>query len=323
MVLAGCVAECSSERAPAAETTAAEARKVVARVNGQPIYEDQVNPAVEKSLGKFRRRGMRGDGNKLFKRLQADVLNKKIGDVLINQESKKRSIEDINELVEQRVKDLEKKYGAGPGMEKYLKIRRITRDDLRASLKGRVRIDEYLKEQGVLEPEIPEDRIRAMYDADPGSFSSPESVRVSHILIAVDGQAPTEEKEQARQKAEQIRQEVLEGRDFAEMAKKFSDCNSAPGGGDLGPIKKGFMPAEFEKVALALEKDAVSDVVETKFGNHIIKVIDRQPAEVVPYEQMRGFYEKYLQGEESKKKLASHIAELKKKAELEILLDAP
>ena len=80
------------------------------------------------------------------------------------------------------------------------------------------------------------------------------------------------------------------------------------------------MPAEFDKVAFALEKDAVSEVVETKFGFHIIKVSEKTPARVVPYEQMRDFLKKYLQEEESKKKLASHIAELKKKSKIEILL---
>jgi peptidyl-prolyl cis-trans isomerase C len=320
IVVAGYIAELSCENTPAAEPNAAEARKVFARVNGQPVYEDQLMPEVEKSLGGLRRHGMRKDDANLIKRLQARVLDQTIGDMLINQESKKRTIENIEEKVAERVKALEQKYGAGEGMERYLKIRKMTIDDLRESLKGRVRVDEYLKEQGVLEPEIPEARIREMYDADPDSFSTQETVKVSHILIAVDAGAGTEAKEQARQKAEQVRKQILEGKDFAEMAKTHSACNSASGGGDLGRIKKGFMPAEFDKVAFALEKDAVSEVVETKFGLHIIKVFDKQAARVVPYEQMRDFLKKYLQEEESKKRLASHIAELKKRAEIEILL---
>ncbi len=298
----------------------AEARKVVARVNGQPIYEDQLKPELEKSLSALRRYGMRKDDGSTVKRLQARVLNKAIGDVLINQESKKRTVENIEEKVEQRVKDLEEKYGAGQGMERYLKIRRITLDDLRESLKGRVRVDEYLKEQGVLEPEIPESQIREMYDADPNSFSSKETATVSHILIAVDKDAGPEEKDQARQKAEQIRKEILAGKDFAAMAKEHSACSSAPGGGNLGRIKKGFMPAEFDAAAFALEQGAVSEVVETKFGFHIIKLVEKNAGGVVPYEQMRDFLKKYLQDEESKKRLESHIAELRKKSDIEILL---
>ena len=323
--VAGWVAELSSEHARAAEQGAAEATKVVdrvvvARINGQPIYEDQLKAETEKSLSGLRRYGMRKDDGSTVKRLQARVLDKAIGDVLINQESKKRTVENIEEKVEQRVKELEKKYGAGPGMERYLQIRKITMDDLRESLKGRVRVDDYLKEQGVLEPEIPESRIREMYDADPTSFSSKETATVSHILIALDKDAGPEEKDQARQKAEQIRKEILAGKDFAEMAKEHSACRSASEGGNLGRLKKGFMPAEFDTAASALEEGAVSEVVETKFGFHIIKLVEKSPAGVIPYEQMRDFLKKYLQDEESKKKLESHIAELRKKSEIEILL---
>ncbi len=182
---------------------------------------------------------MRKDDGSTVKRLQTRVLNKAIGDVLINQESKKRTIENMEEKVEQRIKDLEKKYGAGEGMERYLKIRRITLDDLRESLKGRVRVDEYLKEQGVLEPEIPESRIRAMYDEDPGSFSSRETATVSHILIAVDKEAGPEEKDQARQKAEQIRKEILGRQGLCRDGQGAFRLRVALGGREFGTHQEG------------------------------------------------------------------------------------
>jgi peptidyl-prolyl cis-trans isomerase C len=306
MVVAGCVAVPSSENERAAEQSRAEARKVVARVNGEPIYEDQLQPAVKKSLAQLARRGAQTDNTDLVKRLQARQLNELIGNLLVYQESKKRPIENMDEKVELRLKEFEKKYGARRGMAR--------------DMEARVRVDEYLKEQGVLEPEIPEDRIREMYDLDPKSFSTTETVRVSHILIVVNGQAGTEEKQQARQKAEQIRKEILAGEDFAAMAKAHSDCSTAPMGGDLGQIKRGYMPAAFDEVAFSLEKDTISKVVETKTGYHVIKLVDRQPARQIPYDQVRDFLKTYLQGEESKKKLAAHIAELKEKSEIEILL---
>jgi peptidyl-prolyl cis-trans isomerase C len=321
MVVAGCVSEPSSESTRAAEQSGAEAREVVARVNGEPIYEDQLQPAVEKSLAQLTRRGAQTDNTDLIKRVQARHLNELIGNLLVYQESKKRTVENLDEKVEQRVKDLEEKHGAGHGMARYLKMRRMSMDGLRESLKAKLLVDEYLKEQGVLEPEIPEVRIREMYDEDPGSFSTTETVRVSHVLIVVDGQAGTEEKQQARQKAEQVREEILAGGDFAAIAMAHSDCRTASKGGDLGRIKRGYMPAAFDEVAFSLEKDSVSDVVETEVGYHVIKVVDRQPARVIPYEETREFLKTYLQGEESKKQLAAHIAELRKRSEIEILLE--
>ena len=320
MLVAGCVSAPSSESARAAQQRGAETRKAVARVNGEPIYEDQLQPAVEKSLAQFTRRGARADNTDLVKRLQERQLNELIGNLLVYQESKKRTVENIDEKVEQRVKDLEEKYGAEPGMARYLKARGMTMDGLRESLKARVRVDEYLEEQGVLNPEVPEDRIREMYDSDPESFSTSETIKVSHILIAVDEQAGAEEKRQARQEAERIREEILAGGDFAALAKAHSDCKTAPKGGDLGYIKRGYMAAAFDEVAFSMEKDTVSEVVETKFGYHVIKAVDRQPSRLVPYEEMRDFLKAYLQGDESKKKLAAHIAELRKRSEIEILL---
>lgn len=193
--------------------------------------------------------------------------------------------------------------------------------ELRESLRARVYVAEYLKRQGISEPEIPEARIRKAYAEHPENYTKEETVEVSHILIALNGHPDAQKKQQARQEAERIRQEILHGADFAELARARSACNSAADGGNLGYIKRGYMPAGFDHVAFALKKGAVSAVVETKFGFHIIKVFDKKPAGVAPYAEVRKFIKKFLQQEESKKKLADHIAELKKKAKIEILLN--
>ncbi len=83
------------------------------------------------------------------------------------------------------------------------------------------------------------------------------------------------------------------------------------------------MPKEFDEVAFTIEKDTVSEIVETKFGYHIILVTDKIPGGITPYEEVRDFIKKYLQKDESKKRLAEHIAKLKEKATIEILLEDP
>jgi len=263
---------------------------------------------------------MRREDPALIKRLQKRALDKIIGEELIAQESAKLTIENIDEKVEQKLKDLETKYGTPERVDGYLKRRNLTRESARQSYRARVRVEEYLKQQGVSEPEIPEERVREVYERAPESYSREETVKVSHILIKVDGNTGAEEKEQARKKAEQLQKEVSGSKDFADAARNHSDCNSAAGGGDLGYIKRRYMPKEFESAAFALEEDAVSEVVETKFGYHVIKVLDKQPGGVMPFAEVKGFITKYLQQEESKKKLAAHMEELKSKATIEILL---
>ena len=105
----------------------------------------------------------------------------------------------------------------------------------------------------------------------------PEEVKASHILISYKGADRadadvTRSKEEAKAEAERIRSLVVsEGEDFAEMAREHSNGPSKTKGGDLGKFKFEVMAKPFSEAAFALEVDAVSEVVETGFGYHVIK----------------------------------------------------
>ena len=107
-----------------------------------------------------------------------------------------------------------------------------------------------------------------------------EQVRASHILIkprTADPNAdPNEVKATAKAKAENLLKQIKDGADFAELAKTNSDCPSSKQGGDLNFFARGQMAPAFERAAFALKPGQVSDVVETQFGYHIIKVTDRK-----------------------------------------------
>lgn len=90
-----------------------------------------------------------------------------------------------------------------------------------------------------------------------------ERVRASHILV------PTEKD------AEKILAELKKGKDFAELAKKYSKCPSSKNGGDLGFFGRGQMIKEFENAAFSLNSGEISKPVKTKFGYHIIKVVSK------------------------------------------------
>jgi peptidyl-prolyl cis-trans isomerase C len=250
------------------------------------------------------------------------ALSKVIDQELLNQEAKKVTVQNADEKVEQKLQEMKKKYGPQEErFQNYLKRRNLTIPELKKSLKEGLCVEEYLKAKGIADPDIPEEKIKKFYTDSPDNYAREEMVKVSHILIKVDEKASPEDKEKAYKKAAQIRQDILAGKDFAEMAKEFSECNSASGGGSLGYIKRGYMPEQFEQVAFTLDKGSMSDIVETKFGYHIIKVMDKQSAGTAPYEDVRDFIKKFLQEDEAKKRLAAHMAVLKEKAKIEILLE--
>ncbi|HYR96583.1 MAG TPA: SurA N-terminal domain-containing protein, partial [Candidatus Binatus sp.] len=119
-------------------------------------------------------------------------------------------------------------------------------------------------------------------------FTEPEQVRARHILVKAAPEAGDNTKAAARKKAQDLLAAVKAGGDFAALAKKSSDDpGSAANGGDLGLFARGRMTPEFEDAAFALDAGDVSDVVETPFGFHVIKVEEHRPAGAKPFETVR------------------------------------
>ena len=111
-------------------------------------------------------------------------------------------------------------------------------------------------------------------DDNATSGDRPEKISASHVLVAykdVDSKV-TRTKEEAKARAEELRKQIIdEGKDFAEVARENSDGPSNVKGGDLGEFEFGAMVPPFSEAAFALEVGAVSEVVETNFGFHLIK----------------------------------------------------
>jgi len=168
---------------------------------------------------------------------------------------------------------------------------------------------------------VPPEQVASFYAENPDQFQQPERVRASHILIAVPPNADAAARTQARFRAESVLKEARAGKDFAALAREHSeDPGSAANGGDLGFFQRGQMVGPFNDVAFSLPAGAVSDLVETQFGYHIIKVAEKQPARTVPLEEVRPQVEQYLQNVNREKQTEAFIAALKAKGKVEIFI---
>lgn len=122
---------------------------------------------------------------------------------------------------------------------------------------------------------VSDDDIEQYYIANKDKFSTSDSVRARHILIGVSSGASDEEKKKTKDKVRNILERIKRGEDFAKIAAEVSeDPGSKERGGDLGYFARGRMVRPFEDAAFALKPGQISDVVETQFGYHIIKVED-------------------------------------------------
>jgi len=144
------------------------------------------------------------------------------------------------------------------------------------------------------EVKVTEEDAKTFYEQNKARYDVPEQVRASHILIKPDlsdpNSDPNQAKAAAKAKAEELLKKVKEGGDFAALAKEHSACPSAAQGGDLNFFPRtgrGSMVTEFSNAAFALEVGKISDVVETQYGFHIIKVTDRKEASVTSFDQVK------------------------------------
>ena len=127
--------------------------------------------------------------------------------------------------------------------------------------------------------EVSDEEVQTYYNNNMGAYRTDEERRVSHILIEAGDDADA-----ARQKAEEVLEKVNSGEDFAELAETYSDDTfSAENGGDLDFISPDMMDPAFDEAAFALQNVGdVSDVVESEFGFHIIKLTDIKSEQVTP-----------------------------------------
>lgn len=141
---------------------------------------------------------------------------------------------------------------------------------------------------------IDETSIRDFYDQNPTRFTTPEQVEASHILIRVNENADEQTVAKAKEEALSVYEKAVKAEDFSELAKTYSQGPSAAGGGYLGRFNKTSMVKPFADAAFAMNAGDISQPVRTRFGWHIIKVTDRTPETVTPFETAKVQIEKEL-----------------------------
>jgi peptidyl-prolyl cis-trans isomerase D len=133
---------------------------------------------------------------------------------------------------------------------------------------------------------VTDEQLRAAYSNALDNFRMPERVHARHILLKTAGKSDAEKKA-LQAKAEDLVKQLKNGADFAELAKKYSEDGSKDQGGDLGWFTHGQMVAEFDNAAFALKPKEISGVVTSQFGYHVIQTLEKDPAKLKPFEEVK------------------------------------
>ena len=273
-------ASCSKKNNRAAafpDSLAAE--EVIATVNDEPITGDELKVLAYTASGM-----MDSTRSPSFNiRLLDQMIDRK----LMAQEAKAAGVSIPDTLVTNVLDQFVRQFGGEQQVDQMLAPMGLTRDDFRNAIQRDLTIRKYVDEKITSSIVVADADIRAFYDQNPDMFAGQDSVRVSHIILLSHEGDVEQSKKDRRAQMESIRTRAVSGENFAELARQYSQDNVAQQGGDLGYFPRGMMVKPFEDAAFALKKGQISDIVETQFGLHLIKCVDKKSARPVPFEEAK------------------------------------
>jgi peptidyl-prolyl cis-trans isomerase C len=289
----------------------------IALVNGKPIDKADYDWEMKKLGMRFQQ-----TGNKLSekdkKKYEANVLDNLITIEVLYQESEKKGIKVDPKRVEQQFDMLVKRYPDKEKFKEFLAQWDISEEKIKKNIKRHTAIQDLIKTSVTDKIKVNNKEVKKFYDANPEKFKSPEEVKASHILIKLDPKKASDtEKATAKKKLVTVKDRLAKGEDFGKLAKELSEGPSNKTGGDLGYFSRGQMVKPFEEAAFALKKGNVSDIVETQFGYHLIKVFDKKPAKMLTFKEVKDRLTDQLKQQEAQQKAVAYIEKLKSEAKIE------
>ncbi len=291
---------------------------VAVTINGVDITESDVEALIKPQLEKMAAQLPLSVVEQYKKQLRQQALESMIVEQLLDEKVKVEKIVVTEEEIIDHIKAMASQQKLS--MEDFKALIEAygqSFDEIKQRIQRGLGYQKLMEAQFAGKINVTEDDARKYYSENKSEF---EQVRASHILIQPDtadpNTDPNETKAKARAKTQELLKQIKGGADFAELAKANSSCSSAARGGDLNFFRRGQMVPAFEKVAFKLKVGQASDIVETRFGYHIIKVTERKDAGVTQFKQNKDDIIKMLTQKKQAELAMQYIESLKAKANI-------
>ena len=289
---------------------------VVARVNGTPIDRKSVREVVQ---GALLEQESEPDPQSMGK-LVDDALDSLIDFELLYQESQARGVTVSDAAVDEDIARTKSKFPDTRSFEAALKDKGMTLDSLRSDTRKTLAVSRLLEGSVFKDAQASDEQIKQFYERNKEEFKHGPQVRASHILIRVPEKAPASTRAAAKEQAAALLAQLQAGADFTDVARTHSqDAATAARGGDLGYFAKGDMVEGVEAAAFALAPGQLSGIVSTPYGYDIIKVTDRRDAGYQSLAEVQERIRAVLLKTERQKRQTLFVAELRKKAKIDVV----
>ncbi len=307
---------------PSAQGRSQVVDAVLATVGEDVILLSDVMNEIGPALYELRQEGLSpGEMAQREEALMREALDQAIQNTLLVREARRAGMEVSDREVDQRLEELRARYPSEEAFREDLQASGETLSEIRSRLRrqilainvGMSRRREFEQNAVVTESEVAQ-----YYQDNIEEFQRPERVRVRQIFVAAE---TDEAQEQASARLEQLREELEGGADFHELAAEHSEAPGAEQGGLIGWQQRGDLVDPLDSAAFSLEAGEISEVLETSFGVHILKVDEREDADVASLDEVRSQIEPRLRGKKAEERFDRWIANLRRRAGVRVFFD--
>lgn len=263
---------------PHGNKPAAADNEVVAKVNGEKIPRRDVDRVLDVYKQFIQ--------PEMLPKLREQVINDLITQSLLKNYVSAQNIEVKQEEIDKGLDVIKNNLKNNPAtadhtLEEVLESQGQSLENFTDKMRIQLALDQFF------EKDIDDAQLHDYFEKNTDKFTE-ETVTASHILVDTRKLTTPQELDEAKKKIEDVKKQIAEGADFAEMAKQYSDCPSKEKGGDLGPFpRRGAMIEPFAAAAFKLNVGEVSEPVKTEFGYHLIKVTARDKGKEITFEEVK------------------------------------
>lgn len=293
--------------------------KVAAKINTEIVTLSSVEERANLLRQKYARSPVIIPEEELLK----EALNMIIEEKLQLQQGKKMGFIVDEEAIDAAVRDIAQKNGLEEGqLEQMLKREGRSLTSYRNHIRDQILVSKISRYEIGNRVKVSDKEINQYYREHQKEFWQDGKVRARHILFIAERNSSETNRKAKLQQAKKILNELGKGKDFAKLAMEHSEDVSASDGGDVGFVVRGQMVREFEEAVFSLKPGQISDIVETEYGYHIIKVEDVVTGKTLTLNDAKERISRILMMQKQSQGYEDWMEELKKAAYIEVNLFA-
>jgi peptidyl-prolyl cis-trans isomerase C len=257
-----------------------------ATVNGAVIPLKTYNGQVQAIIQQYAGQGVNFQPEQMAD-LKIKVLENLIDQELLYQDAVSKGLKISDDEVNNQLEAVKSQFPDEATYKSELAAQGMSEEEIKSDIGKTLLVEDYITGKYGPLIKVEESETQTFYEENSQYFTQPEQVRASHILIMVEPDAEESIKKDALDRITGIKERLNGGEEFSELARTLSEGPSNANGGDLGAFGRGQMVKPFEDAVFAMNVGDVSDVVETQFGYHLIKLTAKNAQTNVPLEQVR------------------------------------